>query len=422
VKSSLQVSILLPSELMDADWQTWAKIAQITKTIETPYADPDYFRSIGNIVPNALIARFSILHEQGEKISGYMGFQVRGCVLQPLGAPLTDYLSLRLVDEYDQSLSPSEILSALRALLLVTNTNRFEGMGILGLRGRVDDDLIEFVDDDLTDFMERVDGIMAQTRRLADLRGGFDQWYRLQDEGHGKYFKNLRRCQRNLQRDFPQAQFTWQIADQELLDWVIKKKRQQYAKSHYHDIFACGWTRELLLALAQSQNHRLKLFAGVLRLEGRIMAAEIALSDGDCLHLWYPAYDEAYARHSLGIVLVFEIIKEAAQKGIQFVDFGTGSESYKIPFTTPFADCARLILSSPKRSLFYQATEYTSALVTNLYPLKFKPWRLAVSDRMMSIRGCEVKKMGRLRAQICLWERFLEKSINLAKRSLKPNH
>jgi hypothetical protein len=172
------------------------------------------------------------------------------------------------------------------------------------------------------------------------------------------------------------------------------------------------------MALASSENEEMVLTAGVLSLDGRIIAAEIALQSNDYLHLWYPAYDEALARHSLGIVLVFEMIKDAAARGVKFVDFGTGSEAYKIPFTSPINDCARLILKSPKQSLFDLSTEVCAELITSLNPPKLKPWRTAVSERLMSIRGCETKKLGRLKAMICLWDRFVEKLFSRLRRSL----
>jgi CelD/BcsL family acetyltransferase involved in cellulose biosynthesis len=408
--SSFKVTLLNPSELTTNHWQAWARIANLGAGIKSPYANPAYIQMIAPEVPQAMIARFSQTYEHGERVCGYLAYQMRGGVLQPLGTPLTDYMNLTLINGEDQPMPPAQILSALKALLLATKANQFEAVGLLGL--------IEPNYDTLLNETPAEEGLNAQTRRVADLRMGFDTWYATQDNAHGKYFKNLRRCQRNLKRDLPNAVYEWRRADKELLEWVIQRKRNQYAKSHYHDIFACGWTKDLLMALASSENEEMVLTAGVLSLDGRIIAAEIALQSNDYLHLWYPAYDEALARHSLGIVLVFEMIKDAAARGVKFVDFGTGSEAYKIPFTSPINDCARLILKSPKQSLFDLSTEVCAELITSLNPPKLKPWRTAVSERLMSIRGCETKKLGRLKAMICLWDRFVEKLFRRLRRSL----
>lgn len=410
----IHVNILTPSELTEGDWKEWARLSKIGAVVKTPYANPLYIKTIAHTVPNAMIARFSEFHEQGERACGYLAYQIRGNVLQPLGAPLTDYLDLGFVGDCDQVFPPSLIIKALEALLLAAEASHFEGVGLLGIKSH-EQELVIGLQSNLI-------SVSAQTRRVAKIGSGYEHWYNAQNSDHHKFFKNIRRCQRNLERDFPDAQYEWRRVDKSLLTWVIERKREQYSRSHYHDIFSCGWTRDLLTALSESSNDELELMAGVISIDNQVIAAEIALSTEDHLHLWYPAYDDAYARYSVGMVLVLEIIKDAASRGVSYVDFGTGSEAYKIPFTTKINDCVRMLLKSPKRKFFDRATDRIAKILSDINSIRLLSWQQKVTDRMMSIRGCETERLGRLKAIICLFERFIEKLIaRLRNRQAPPN-
>ena len=52
------------------------------------------------------------------------------------------------------------------------------------------------------------------------------------------------------------------------------------------------------------------------------------------LHVWFPAFDPAFARYSPGLILFRELAKAAAARGIRRIDLGKGPERYKVELKT----------------------------------------------------------------------------------------
>ncbi len=295
------IDLLKPDALTAEDVALWARFLAGRPDLDSPYFDVRYVQAVGARVPHAGVARFW----QDGRINGYFPYQLRSGALQPLGAPLTDYHGI--VGE--RGLRPD-----FNALLKATGASRLEFQGWMGeLCGKAD--------------------ILPLRRRIADTSDGFDAWYGRQEAEHHKFFKNIRRCERNVEKDFGGFAFTWERVTPQVLDWVLDIKRAQYKHCGLHDIFNCGWTLDLLRDLAAYEDETYGLRAGVFRHEGKVVAAEIGLLGDGEVHLWFPAYDPAYYRYSIGILLVVQMIRHLAPTGLKRFDFGTGGEEYKDPLT-----------------------------------------------------------------------------------------
>ena len=299
---AIRIEIVRTQDLTAADEALWAGFIAARPDLAGPYFDIRYIKTIGRDVPKSGVARF----RDGDTIVGYFPFQVRSGALQPLGAPLTDYHGF---------IAAPGLALDVDALLRATGTKRLEFQGWIGATSA------------------RATTVTLK-RRLADASQGYDHWHAAQDELHHKFFKNIGRCQRNVEKDFGGFAFTWERVTPDLLDWVLSLKRDQYKKTGMHDVFACGWTETLLTNLATLDDETYGLRAGVFRHDGKVVAAEISLMDSDEVHLWFPAYDPAYYRYSVGILLTVAIIREMSARGIKRFDFGTGGEEYKSPLTS----------------------------------------------------------------------------------------
>lgn len=300
------IDILSVSDLTAADEAAWQRLVAQSPALNGPYFDIRYIQAIGRDVPQAGLVRF----RDNDDIIGYFPYQIRSGVLQPLGAPLTDYHGFitALGTEIDFD-----------AVLKATGAKRMEFQGWIGP-------------------VSTRASTLKLKRRLADASQGYDHWFATQDALNHKFFKNVGRCQRNVDKDFGGFAFTWERVTPELLDWTLGLKREQYRKSGMHDVFDCGWTRTLLDNLAACDSDAYGLRAGVFRHAGKLVAAEISLAAGEDVHLWFPAYDPAYNRYSVGILLTVAIIRHLAAKGFKRFDFGTGGEDYKSPMTSEGGD------------------------------------------------------------------------------------
>jgi CelD/BcsL family acetyltransferase involved in cellulose biosynthesis len=295
------VSVASLDGITEAEEALFSLFRDANPYLTSPYFSAGFIKAIAPHTPGSMLARF----HDGEEIVGFFAYQKRGQSLQPAGAPLADYHAAVMKAGYVPDWT--RLLAAAGAKRLVFN-------GLIGDSGLDQAPIVKH-------------------RRIAAVPDGFEAWFATQKAGAPRYFKNLGRCTRNVAKDLPDLQFEWTDVSPPLLDWVLSLKVAQYKRSGIHDVFSCGWTRNLLLALAAQRTRSSGLWAGIYRRGEELIAAEICLIDGEDLHFWFPAYNPAYSRYSPGMLLTFDIIRHTANLGLKVFDFGSGGEAYKSPMT-----------------------------------------------------------------------------------------
>ena len=359
------IDTLKPQALTAEDEALWTRLLKARPDLSGPYFDVRYVKAVGARVPRAGVARIW----RGGRVAGFFPYQLRGDTLQPLGAPLTDYHGI---------ICETGTTVAFDDLIVATGARRLSFQGWTGE-------------------LPQAAKTVSLNRRVADTSEGFDAWYARQEGEHHKFFKNIRRCERNVEKDFGGFTFTWERVTPDMLDWVLNIKRAQYKHCGLHDIFDCGWTQDLLRALASFDDPAYGLRAGVFRHDGKVVAAEIGLLGEDQVHLWFPAYDPAYYRYSIGILLVVQMIRYLAPQGVKRFDFGTGGEEYKDPLTV-HAEAVR------EGTLIYGLHPVSQAL--DLLPGEtLSKARLSLSRRLGVISATEVSLAGWGRASWALTQR-----------------
>ncbi|MBW3618432.1 MAG: GNAT family N-acetyltransferase [Proteobacteria bacterium] len=102
-----------------------------------------------------------------------------------------------------------------------------------------------------------------------------------------------------------------------------------------HDIFACGWTVELLQRLLLEKSSPTRGRVATMRIAGELVAAEYSLLADARLHFWFPAYDATFRQYSPGVLLTLQTLRLASLEGLASADFGTDGEAYKKYFAEP---------------------------------------------------------------------------------------
>ncbi len=368
-----KIELVKPRDLTPEDEALWMSFVQGRPDLSGPYFDVRYVKAIGEGVPGAGIARFY----DGARVVGYFPYQIRANILQPLGAPLSDYHGL--IAREGQGVDFNDLIK-------VTGVRSLEFQGWIGhICGSV--------------------RALPLQRRIADTRLGFEHWYETQKAGHNKFFKNIGRCERNVEKDFGGFDFTWERVTPEVFQWVLALKREQYKKSGLHDIFGCGWTQNLLHNLAAYDDEGFGLRAAVFRHEGRLVAAEISLIAGDSVHLWFPAYDPAYYRYSVGILLTVALMRHLAPLGVKAFDFGTGGEDYKSPLTIEAGEVLEGSLTYAPRIMGRLID--IGAQMAPASRSKIDAVRLSFARRITIIRATETGVIGWARALLSMGQRGL---------------
>lgn len=294
--AGFKVDILKASELGDAEWAAWRAFLEANPALNSPYFRPSFTRVAGQVSPDAAVAVFS---RDGE-IAGFFPHQRRGSAIQPLAAPMNDY--------HGVIARPGEgpTLEAVSALLGGARLNVTAWVG---------------------------DTPLGEDRRTVQVElgeGGYDGWYADRRATFGKFFKDKERARRSMEAELGSLRVERGLHDPKLLDWLIDLKRDQYRRTNRHDIFACGWTADLLHALLQTEGENgfgasmAGLWAG-----DRLTAIEFSLHAGDQYHFWFPGYEPSLARCSPGILLSMDTMRLAAALGYRTFDFGFEGEHYK---------------------------------------------------------------------------------------------
>ena len=293
--AGLEVEIVAIDALDESQWATWRSMLAANPVLNSPYFRPEFAKVAGRISPDAAVAVFS---RDGQTV-GFFAPQRRGGAMQPLAAPMNDYHGIIAFPGQAPSLEEAaRVLGATRL-----NVTAWVGGTALG-----------------------------EDRRTVQVElgeGGYDGWYAERRTTHGKFFKDKERARRSMEAELGPMRVERGLRDPALLDWLIDLKRDQYRRTARHDIFACGWTADLLHALLEEDGDGFGASMAGLWAGDRLTAIEYSLHAGDQYHFWFPGYDPAMARCSPGILLSMDTMRLSAPLGYRTFDFGFEGEHYK---------------------------------------------------------------------------------------------
>ena len=279
----LTIETVTPAELSPDELDLWASFVAADARFASPYFHPRFTQIAGEVAPGAMV---SILHRRG-RVVGFFPHQRRGGAAQPIGAPLNDYHAVITEPGLDVPLEAvPDLIGA--ASLGVTG---WSGPGREG------------------------EGVIARRTLQADLSDGWAAYDAGRRADWHKYFKDKDRARRSLERDHGEVRARLDGHDPALLDRLIGLKSDQYRRSLRHDIFACGWTADLLRALLTVEHPDFGARLAVLEAGCEAVAYEYGVYAGGHYHFWLPAYEARAARYSPGIQLSLETMRQGAAAG-----------------------------------------------------------------------------------------------------------
>lgn len=293
----LTIETVTPAELSADELALWTRFVRADARFASPYFHPEFTRVAGEVAPGAAV---SILHERGEVV-GFFPHQRRGGAAQPIGAPLNDYHGVITAPGLDIPLERAPELIGAASLTV----NGWTGPGETG------------------------EGVDVRRTLQADLSGGWAAYDAERRALWPKYFKDKDRARRSLERDLGPSIARIDGRDPARLDRLIALKSDQYRRSLRHDIFACGWTADLLRALLTVEHPDFGARLAVLEAGGEAVAYEYGVYAGGHYHFWLPAYEARAARYSPGIQLSLETMRQGAAAGFRVFDYGFEGEPYK---------------------------------------------------------------------------------------------
>ena len=355
---NLKVDLIRADELGDGERAVWRSFVAADKAYDSPFFWPDFTEIAGQVVPDARVAVF---HRDGQ-IVGFFPYQMRGRAAQPLAAPMNDYHGLILAPGQQRPLLAA-IPGFLRAETLKVN-------------GWVPADY---------------GGPNTQVL-MASLPDGWDAYFAERMQSHTKFFKDKERARRSLARDRGGEVWTEvDVRDPARLDELIAWKRDQYQRTGRHDVFACGWTVDVLKALMAEDRPDFGAALAILWAGDRPAALEFSLYGGSRYHFWFPSYAADAARCSPGILLSQDTMRLKAPEGFSVFDFGFAGEFYKKYFCNKEDWVTeKVVYRSGWRKMAHTALDRVS-----VGPAKALTGSLR--RRWAVVEACETTTVGRLR-------------------------
>ena len=377
--TSLKVDIAAIETLGDAEWTTWRAMLAANPALASPYFRPEFARSAGRVSPGAGVAVFS----RGGETVGFFPHQRRGGAMQPLAAPMNDYHGIIAFPGEAPSLeAAAEGLGAARL-------NLTAWVGPTGL------------------------GEDRRTVQVELDESGYDGWYAERRTSFGKFFKDKERARRSMEAELGPLRVEHGLRDPAMLDWLIDLKRDQYRRTGRHDIFACGWTADLLHALLKEEGEGLGASLAALWAGDRLTAVEYALHAGDQYHFWFPGYEPSLARCSPGILLSLDTMRLASAHGYRTFDFGFEGEHYKKYFCNGFKVVREAVVVKP--GLGATLSQAAVGALNLAGSGRGERLRTSVRRRWAAIEACETTPTARMQGAMLAAGAALAKARQPAK-------
>ncbi|HWQ86236.1 GNAT family N-acetyltransferase [Brevundimonas sp.] len=355
--TGLKVDIVKVDALDEGAWADWRAMLAADPSLNSPYFRPEFAQVAGRISPDAAVAVFS----RGGRTVGFFPHQRRGGAMQPLAAPMNDYHGIIAFPGQAPSLEEAA------AVLGATRLNVTAWVGETGL------------------------GEDRRTVQVELGEGGYDGWYADRRSNQGKFFKDKERARRSMEAELGPLRVERGLRDPVLLDWLIELKRDQYRRTARHDIFACGWTADLLHALLKEDRDGFGASMAGLWAGDRLTAIEYSLHAGDQYHFWFPGYDPALARCSPGILLSMDTMRLASELGYRTFDFGFEGEHYKKYFCNGARIVREAVILRPGLGAA------VSQAAVGVLGRRGERLRTSVRRRWAAIEACETTPGNRLR-------------------------
>ena len=314
--SFMRTRIVKPGQLTRDELHVWHGMLRANPVLNSPFFLPEFTLAMSAVHSGVRV----IVSEQDGQPVAFLPFQPdqKGIAVS-VGGSMNDFQGL--ISEPDSDCSLVELLK-------LASVSRFKCHKLLDWRN------------DLGDFV-----LSRSSSPIVNLARGFQSW-KADLQGHGsEQLKQLARKERKLERECGSVRFEFRSMDPDVLQTLIRWKRDQYLRTREVDIFSYDWTGRLLMRLLSSpQDSALQPVLSAMYAGNKLVAAHYGLMSDTVCHWWFPVYDPEYGKYSPGKLLLCRILEESAREGIVRFDFGAGDESYKYSFANDSVDICRTVI------------------------------------------------------------------------------
>lgn len=287
-------------EMTSEHLDRWLSIQRTHPFLLSPYFHPSFTRAVASVRKDVCVG---ILEADG-KAEGFFPFQrSRGKTARPVGLGLSDYQGI---------IAPPELEFSAEELL--------RGFGLK----RWDFDHLLSGQKQFSPYHSRI-----CDSPVIDVSEGFDVFLSKLDSAGRKQFKETQRKYSKLEEQVGSVSFSLHSERKDILQKLIQWKSEQCRRTGTIDYFSIEWCVSLINLLHVTREDDFGGMLSCLHAGDTLAAVHFGMYTPRVWHSWFPAYNHHLEEYSPGSILLYEIIKEAAGKGVRYIDLGKGVSLYK---------------------------------------------------------------------------------------------
>ncbi|MBC8355944.1 MAG: GNAT family N-acetyltransferase [Planctomycetes bacterium] len=307
------------SELQAHHFAAWSRIQDSDRTFASPFFSPEFAMAVGSTHDNVCVGVF----EQNDAVVGVFPFQRgRNGAGEPVGGDVSQFHGVIIEQGVDWDIDQ---------LLQACNLSSWS---------------FDHLPTSQTPFQSHHQHVGSSP--FIDLTKGFAA-YRVEQQNSGRAIEQANRKARKLEREVGPLRFQLHDPSDEIFHRLLAWKSEQHRRTNVVDAFQFEWLIHLLDRIRRTQQAS---FAGVMSAlfaGDHLVAVHLGMRSNTVAHIWYPAYDVEFAKHSPGITLLLKMAEAFADAGVQRIDFAARQQIYKtrfmsgaIPVAKGVADRSRL--------------------------------------------------------------------------------
>lgn len=300
------------AERLDASYYNrWNEVRRKNMCFDNPYFHPKFTQTVSMVRDDVYVG---VIEENSIPVGFFPFHRAKNGTARPLALALSDYQGV--ISDPALKISVPELMA---------------GCGIK--RWYFDHLLSE--QKDFEEFHEKV-----SASPIIETANGFDVYIEKLNGSGRKQLKEAERKKKKLEDQEGPVSFTLFSKEKEILDLLVKWKSDQCLATGTVDYFSIDWCYNLISELHKIRDNDFGGMLSCLHVGNTLIAAHFCMYTEKVWHSWFPTYNHNFEIYSPGSILLYTMIKEAAEQKIRYIDLGKGVSLYKKRVMTDFISVA----------------------------------------------------------------------------------
>lgn len=309
----MQIDVVHPGELGESELTAWREFQRAEPALANPFLAPEFTCAAGRVRRQTRVAVLT----EGARTVGFLPFERHAL---GIGVPVAPGVNgcQAMIHERGLDWDPQQVMRACRLVVWkfdrLLNTQR---------------PFAPYHQSELPS-------------PIMDVSGGYEAFLSRQrakaaaaNHKHtGVSLRELAAKERRLARDVGTLRFVLDSTDPQALHTLMTWKAAQCQRTGAVDVFSRRWVAELLEDLMACDTGYFTGLQSELYAGDQVVALHFGLRAGPVLAGWHLTYNRDLPKYSPGLIQILQLARSAADAGIERIDMGAGTASYKEMFSS----------------------------------------------------------------------------------------